>query len=412
MAWRIRRKLNKKERSAKARADEKSRKFYDREMMRDFNNGEECADQELLEDEFIDDDCEYIDDDYIEDDYIEDPEDYMEDEYDEFGAPLNDCSGYDDDEEEDKLTENIGIPVSLLSFLTVGGLGFLLIIMMAVYAGVMIGGRGEQPQTESQTPTVQETEEKETEGLEIATFWIQDIFGNDVTASDSEMPEIYGLSEQMKKKLQIHDEELGKDVAAFLKENGIDTELLYLEKTIPCSSESAVGYIASMAGVADTKLEMIFYPEYPDHFIFMLTEKEKVELPVSTVAVSDNGNSASANSSVPETESGASAVISQPEPVRVIYQTPETNENTYDASRLSISSIPSDLKNYIANEYLLQYQLYDYLYNKGMRNIKTAKVTEYSIDGDVRQATFRLGLDNGQTVACTYYHDSGAFSFS
>ena len=89
---------------------------------------------------------------------------------------------------------------------------------------------------------------------------------------------------------------------------------------------------------------------------------------------------------------------------------PETT--AYDATALSVLSVPSTLVNYLDNRYELQYTLYDFLYRNGKRDVTAASVENYSIDPDNRIATISLKLDDGSMVTGTYKKDANEYSYS
>lgn len=90
----------------------------------------------------------------------------------------------------------------------------------------------------------------------------------------------------------------------------------------------------------------------------------------------------------------------------------EETENTYDASRFSIRRLPEELKNYIGNEYLLQYELYHYLYGRENQAATDAAVTGYQIDADTRRAEVTFSVSDGSVVTGIYWLDSGSWEFA
>ena len=79
--------------------------------------------------------------------------------------------------------------------------------------------------------------------------------------------------------------------------------------------------------------------------------------------------------------------------------------------RLKLKSVPSELANYLSNSYELQYGLYDYLYNKGIKNATSASVTDYYIDSEDRVATIQINVDGVGSVTAIYDRDQNAYSF-
>ena len=86
--------------------------------------------------------------------------------------------------------------------------------------------------------------------------------------------------------------------------------------------------------------------------------------------------------------------------------------DSYDAARLSVYSIPKELLNYIDNQYMLQYQLYDYLYKNGYEDVTSSTVTDYKIDGDTRKEKIFFVPDNGKKVTGVYEKEDGSYRFS
>ncbi len=234
--------------------------------------------------------------------------------------------------------------------------------------------------------------------------WKNVIFGNSDIPDVYPELEIYGLSDVTMKKLGVEETVLKKDASAFLTNEGIATDLICFEERIKSSSDQAVSYQASMAGVDDKMLEVIIYPDFPGEYIFLLSDKAE------RIVVKNHGTdnrTPEADGNVPEQIQAPSTQLVQEEP-RVIRQ---TQEHVYDAERLSVS-IPKELANYVGNTKALQYSLYNNIYQKGYKDVRSASVTDYSIDGDVRQASFTILLDNNVTVTGTYYLNSGSYSFS
>ena len=89
-----------------------------------------------------------------------------------------------------------------------------------------------------------------------------------------------------------------------------------------------------------------------------------------------------------------------------------TAVSDYDATSLTINSVPEELFNYLDNEYVFQYSLYDYLYRNGRKDISSARVTDYSIDSVERMALIRMELSDGSNLSANYDKASGAYSFS
>lgn len=243
-----------------------------------------------------------------------------------------------------------------------------------------IGKMEQESETKSETESVQ----SETEN------WMEIIFGTVKTGVPPQI-QISGLTSSEKEMASFKEASFVKAVSLFLNEKGIRTSRIYFEGHMDCSSEKAVVYSASLDGYKDKRLTVIFYPDYPGQFLFTLEETE--EQPVA------------------QTETQAQTEAPQP----IVQPQPETQaaetERPYDAAKLSIYSIPKELLNYIDNQYMLQYSLYDYLYKNGYGQIDGATVTGYEIDGDTRTAVINFTLGNGKTVTGTYSKDNSSYSF-
>jgi GH24 family phage-related lysozyme (muramidase) len=89
----------------------------------------------------------------------------------------------------------------------------------------------------------------------------------------------------------------------------------------------------------------------------------------------------------------------------------QDQQNAYDATTLAVKKIPETLLNYIDNRYEFQYSLYNWLYNHGKKNVESATVTDYSIDGDARQAVIDLQLSDGSGMTAVYDKSANSYSF-
>lgn len=241
--------------------------------------------------------------------------------------------------------------------------------------------------TEQEPETIPETEPVQSE----TGNWMEIIFGPVKTGVSSQI-QISGLTSSEKEMAGFKEASFVKAVSLFLSEKGIRTSRIYFEGQIDCSSEKAVVYSASLDGYKDKKLTIIFYPDYPGQFLITLDEI-KTEQPAA------------------QTETQAQTEAPQP----IVQPQPETRaaetERSYDATKLSIYSIPKELLNYIDNQYMLQYSLYDYLYKNGYDQIDGATITGYEIDGDTRTAVINFVLGSGKTVTGTYSKDNSSYSF-
>lgn len=248
--------------------------------------------------------------------------------------------------------------------------------------------------------------ENEYQIMENEQDWISRVFGNSNPVSVTGKITIAGLSEKEKSELNFIESDFVKDIGAFLNKKGNMTSFVYFEEKTECSANQAHSYVASMSGISDQNLQVIFYPDIPGEYIFLLTDKQKFVIKSSNGAASNQGNS---------NQNRQQHVQSTPQ-VQPIQnnqvQENQSEENSYNASALSVYSVSEELQNYLGNQYLLQYALYDYLYQKGYYNVKSATVVSYSIDGDSRSASMLFVLDNGKSVNAVYSLDNRSYQFS
>lgn len=246
----------------------------------------------------------------------------------------------------------------------------------------------------------------ENQNMENEQDWISRVFGNSNPVSVTGKITISGLSEKEKSELNLIESDFVKDIGAFLNKKGIMTSFVYFEEKTECSADQAHSYVASMSGISDQNLQVIFYPDIPGEYIFLLTDKQKLVIKSSNGAASNQNNS---------NQNRQQHVQSTPQ-VQPIQnnqvQENQSEENSYNASALSVYSVSEELQNYLGNQYLLQYALYDYLYQKGYYNVKSATVVSYSIDGDSRSASMLFVLDNGKSVNAVYSLDNRSYQFS
>ena len=148
----------------------------------------------------------------------------------------------------------------------------------------------------------------------------------------------------------------------------------------------------------------ILFPKMPGEYIFLIEEKE-TEVQPETLTTEISSGVDSQNSGQPAQNTVQPQAQAQP-------QSQQETDSRYDATQMSISSVPEELLNYLDNRYVFQYSLYDYLFGKGKKDVNSAEVTDYSIDAGTRQATIRLKLDDGSALTAVYSKDSGKYSFS
>lgn len=200
-----------------------------------------------------------------------------------------------------------------------------------------------------------------------------------------------------------------KAAGRFLKEQGINArEIRFNEKAI-ASPEGSCSWRAELAGNKEKDLIAMWYPEYPGRYILMILDKDNPS-GSSENAEDLSGAGNAGNARIENTAVHSSS--SQMQNAQNIGQTTvQQEEPTYDATRLSVRNIPETLLNYISNRYDFQYSLYDFLYQKGRRDIESATVTGYEIDPDRREATIDLSISDGSHVTGTYRMSDHSFSY-
>lgn len=230
--------------------------------------------------------------------------------------------------------------------------------------------------------------------------WEEFFFGPSASGIYTSQIQISGLSSKEMELINFSESAFTKSASEFLERQGIKTRRIDFEKRIDCSSENAVAYLATIDGYEDEQLTVIFYPECAGKFLYTLEHVEEETAEINAVAQTE--------AAVPQTETSKPQAAVSPQPQVQMIQT----ERTYDATRLSVYSIPKELLNYIDNRYMLQYQLYDYLYKNGYEDVTSATVTDYKINGDTRTAKIFFVLDNGKKVTGLYEKAEGSYRFS
>ena len=234
------------------------------------------------------------------------------------------------------------------------------------------------------------------------TSWQETIFGNPGREVMTSQITISGLTENEKNLTGFRESDFIRSLSAFLVVNNTRTSGVTFTGSIACSAGEAAAYTADLKGIKDRKLIVLFFPRYPGKYLFVLeTVKEK---------------------QAQETEKTKNVVQTQPAdpiqtaPVQSIAQTASAVNNSqtepaYDAMRLNVKKMPDELSNYLANSYELQYSLYDYLYNRGIRNAENASVTDYYIDSDERTAAIQIAIDGVGSVTAIYDRDGNSYDF-
>lgn len=228
--------------------------------------------------------------------------------------------------------------------------------------------------------------------------WQQIIFGD---SENTILPSIKvsGLTEEQKEKTGYRESDFLTALSVFLSDNDLAgvTEVTF-ENEIPCSSEGAFAFRASMENSED-RLTVIMYPDYPGQYILLLGETQETAEESDRVEEAETQNESEADEQTQdaiEIQSGQG--------------TSET-ERSYDATTLSVTGIPTTLLNYLANRYELQYTLYDYLYRNGYSNVTAAAVSSYEIDADTRTATITFTLSDGSSLTGIYNRDENSYLY-
>ena len=219
---------------------------------------------------------------------------------------------------------------------------------------------------------------------------------------------VTGFTDREKREIGFLESDFLKDAGAFLAGQQIQTKRIIIEDRIAGSSNAAVAFQGRLEGKDDYILDVVFYPDLPGEYIFLLRN----------VKGNERGNDgqtvqgADGQSTAQVSQSNDSAQIMQ-EPVAAVQNNESTPavQNSYDATNLAIKKIPETLLNYIDNRYEFQYSLYDWLYNHGKKDVESATVTDYSIDGDSRTASIELSLSDGSSISAVYDKTGNSYSF-
>ena len=234
---------------------------------------------------------------------------------------------------------------------------------------------------------------RETEPLQDSS-WMEKVFGESDNAVVTTPVKVTALTENEKELLHFRESDFIKSLSGFFLEENIKTSEVTFQGSIPFSSKEASAYEAGIKGMDTKNLIVLFYPQYPGRYQFLLVDKEVIR----EASLPDQGQTGNR-----ETVQTAPALQNQPPSVEA--------ENTYDAANLEVRAIPRQLYNYLKNPYELQYGLYDYLYENGIRNLSTATVSSFEIDADRRSASITLSIDGGRIIKALYLLDSNTYSF-
>lgn len=271
--------------------------------------------------------------------------------------------------------------------------GILIVLVAAVFF------TGQEPAVVDKKPAqvhIQKLAETEAESYTIPLEWV---FGEESEAPVGGMIRVSGLTGKEKKKLNFQESAFVTALSYFCKDQNLTASSVRFTRELTGSSEASQVYLAELGSETSKELIVTFFPKLPDFYLFALKEKE----PGETETEKEEPARRTENMPVTETQR------TDPETEKV--RTQET-ESVYDASRFSIRRIPEELKNYIGNEYLLQYGLYHYLYGRGNQTAADATVTSYQIDADIRRAEVTFSVSDGSTVTGIYWLDSGSWEFA
>lgn len=326
-------------------------------------------------------------------------------------------------EDGEKILKTSGVLITSLFFATI-------VIILIIFIVLLSTFRSKSPETEKETAgmvTVTGQEEQETEIAKTETekttkmqqdkpeteealalennSWQQTIFGDTAKQALSGDLSLSGMTAGMAETANFRESDFLMSAAAFLSDQEIQSRKIKIEQALPCSSGGALVYLASLEGT-DQALITLLYPDYPGKYQFLLLNEQAMDF--FTEAIQEFQEAPETNQQEERLQVETNPVIAPP----AASETQEQTEAPYDATRLSITGLPGTLDNYINNRYELQYSLYDYLYRNGHRQVTSAAVLDYSIDGDSRTATISFLLSDGETVTGVYAKDSNNYSFS
>ncbi|SCH54516.1 Uncharacterised protein [uncultured Clostridium sp.] len=271
--------------------------------------------------------------------------------------------------------------------------GILIVLAAAVFF------TGQEPAVVEKKPAqvhIQKLAETEVESYTIPLEWV---FGEESEATVGGMIRVSGLTGKEKKKLNFQESAFVTALSSFLKDRNLTASSVRFTRELTGSSAASQVYLAELGSETSKELIVTFFPKLPDFYLFALKEKKQEETETEKeepIRMTEDTQVLEEQRTAPETENR---------------RTQET-ENAYDASRFSIRHLPEELKNYIGNEYLLQYELYHYLYGRGNQAATDAAVTDYQIDPDTRRAEVTFSVSDGSVVTGIYWLDSGSWEFA
>ena len=265
------------------------------------------------------------------------------------------------------------------------------------------------PASETEPPISDEDKEKlQNEGADAVR---EKIFGTPSPHKVGLTLTLSGITDAEKAASGMETADFLHDAGIFLRDNGVTASRIIAESRTETSIPGSFGYEARLQGDEKHLLDFVVLPDFPGEYIFTLTTLPDVPEPepqseedaasAGNTQSSADGNFVQAGQSVPSRQPGQAAQSGQP-----------ATGSDYDATDLSVESVPQKLLNYMDSPYTFQFKLYDYLYSKGRRGKMTASVSDFSVDGAKKEATIHLTLSDGGSVTAVYSKDSNAWSFS
>ena len=219
---------------------------------------------------------------------------------------------------------------------------------------------------------------------------------------------VTGFTDREKREIGFLESDFLKDIGAFLAGQQIQTKRIIIEDRIAGSSSAAVAFQGRLEGKDDYILDVVFYPDLPGEDICLLRNVKGNERGADNQAA---GDAAGQNTAQETQSSAAPQTVQETPPSSQNTENTQDQQNAYDATALAVKKIPETLLNYIDNRYEFQYSLYNWLYNHGKKNVESATVTDYSIDGDARQAVIDLQLSDGSGMTAVYDKSANSYSF-
>lgn len=272
-------------------------------------------------------------------------------------------------------------------------IGITLAVMLVVHTDVR-NPIVEKPK--SVQVQISKLDETEKETYQIPEEWV---FGKKEDEVPGRWIQISGLSASEKSKLNFQESAFLTALSSFFKKQEIEVSSVRFTEKLSGSSEAAWSYLAELNGKNERQLVVTLFPKLPDSYLFTLQNKqEKGE------ETESKGN----------TQNDRSSILYETEARHQETEKPEAGQTqpSYDASGFSIEHLSRELKNYIGNEYLLQYELYHYLYGRGNQAVTEASVSGYQIDPDTRRAEVTFSIPDGSVVNGIFWLDSGSWEFT